>query len=137
MPSRESEGYFAPIAHSALGLAALQEFSGDEAARHLSQALVLARGRGAKALVAECLYGTAAVAAMHGDPERANRLWGAADAVKEETGMPLSIPEKLIVELYLGPAQSELASDIRVAAKAEGSAMSLDAAIAYALGEAA
>src|SRR5262249_21506928 len=122
------------IAHSALALTALHEDSRDAAAEHLREALVLARGRGAKALAAECLYATASVAAMDGDPERAARLWGAADALEAETSGPLSTPERFVVDRYLRPVQAELAPDVHAAARAEGAAMSPDEAIGYALG---
>jgi predicted ATPase len=122
------------IAHSALGLAALYDNARDSAAQHFREALMLAHGRGAKDLAAECLYGTAAVAAMDSDPERAARLRGAADGLKERTSMPLSTPERFVVEQYLRPLEAELGPDVDATARAEGAAMSPDEAIEYALG---
>jgi non-specific serine/threonine protein kinase len=122
-------------AHCNLGLVALYEHEREAAAEQFGQALVIARETEAKMLLAECLHGMAAVAAMDGDLEGACRLWGAAGSLKEVTSLPLSIPEQFIVEQYLGPAQAVLAPDVRAAAKAGGAALSLDAAIAYALGE--
>lgn len=119
-----------------LGLVALYEHERDAAAEQLGRALVIARETEAKVLLAECLHGMAAVAAMDGALEKSFRLWGAAELLKEMTAVPLSTPEKFIVEQYLRPAQAELTPDVRAAAKAEGAAMTLDAAIAYALGEA-
>ena len=121
------------IAECNLGLVALYEHQRDAAAEHLRQALVLARESEAKVLIAECLHGMAAVAAIDGDAERSARLWGAGDSLKEVTSVPLSAPEKFIVDQYLEPVQARLADNVH-AARAEGAAMSLDEAIAYALG---
>ena len=57
-------------------------------------------------LIAECLHGMAAVAAIDGDAERSARLWGAGDSLKEVTSVPLSAPEKFIVDQYLEPRAS-------------------------------
>jgi ATP/maltotriose-dependent transcriptional regulator MalT len=125
----------AATAHCNLGLVALCEHQRDAAAEHLRQALVLARETQAKVLLAECLHGMAGVAAMDGALERAVRLWGAAESLKEATAAPLSSPERFIVEQYLEPARGSLAADMFAAAKAEGAGTGLDVSIAYALGE--
>jgi tetratricopeptide (TPR) repeat protein len=125
----------AASAHCNLGLVALYEHQRDAAAEHLRQALVLGGDTEAKVLIAECLYGMAAVAAMDGDSQRAARLWGAAESLKEETLVPLSTPEKFIVDRYLEPAYVHPADNVCETARTEGAAMSLDEAIAYALGE--
>jgi hypothetical protein len=71
---------------------------------------------------------------MDSDPERAARLRGAADGLKERTSMPLSTPERFVVEQYLRPLEAELGPDVDATARAEGAAMSPDEAIEYALG---
>lgn len=125
----------AATANCNLGLVALYEEQCDAAAEHLRQALVLARGTGARVLIAECLYGRAAVAAMNGDTERATRLWGAAEALKAEMSMQLSAPEQFIVGRYLEPAQAQMTDSTFAAARAEGGAMKTDEAVAYALAD--
>ena len=122
-------------AHCNLGLVALYERQPESADEHLRQALVLARETQAKVLIAECLFGMAAVAAMDGDPECASRLWGAAETLKEATAVPLSSPERFIIDQYLEPARATLADSVHATARAEGAEMSLDGAIGYALGE--
>jgi predicted ATPase/class 3 adenylate cyclase len=117
-------------AHSNLGLIALYEGRRDDAALHFREQLELARAPGARVTIAEGLYGSAAVAAMDGDRERAVRLWGAADQVKRTMGAPLSKPEADIVERYLQPLLAEAdAEQLRT----EGAALSTDDAITMAL----
>jgi hypothetical protein len=48
--------------------------------------------------------------------------------------MPLSTPERFVVEQYLRPLEAELGPDVDATARAEGAAMSPDEAIEYALG---
>jgi hypothetical protein len=74
---------------------------------------------------------------MDRDFERAVRVHGAADAIKATSGALLSAPEQFIVGRYLAPAAAALPEEVREAARAEGLAMSLDQAIAYALDETA
>lgn len=124
----------AATARCNLGLVALYEEQRDPAAEQLHQALVLARETGAKVVIAECLFGAAAVAALDGDSERAAQLWGAAESLKEEILVQLSTPEQFIVDRYLVPVRAHLADSIYSTARAEGAALSLDDAIVYALG---
>ena len=116
-----------------LGLVALHEGDREDAALHFRQALALAHEAGAKPTIATAVYGLAAVAAIDGDAERSARLWGAADAVRQSTGSPLSTDEQFIVERYLESAGATLARDVHRTARAAGGSMGLDEALAYAL----
>lgn len=83
------------------------------------------------------LLGLAAVAALGGQPLRAARLWGAAEALREVIGLPLS-PYDLSnydYETYLDMARSQLDEAEWEAAWSEGRAMTLEQAVEYALGE--
>jgi predicted ATPase/DNA-binding SARP family transcriptional activator len=120
-------------AHSNLGLVSLYERDHEGAAAHFRQALVLCGEAGAKRTIAEALYGLAAVAAIDGDGERSACLWGAADAILESTGSPVSEPEQFIVQHYLEPTQAALADDLHLRARANGGWMSLDEVRTYAL----
>ena len=125
----------AASAHCNLGLVELYEHQRDAASEHLRQALVLGGETEAKMLIAECLYGMAAVAAMDHEAERAARLWGAAETLKEATSAPLSAPERFIVDEYLEPVRAELDDDAYEAARRGGAALELSEAIAYALAQ--
>ncbi len=122
--------------HGNLGLVAVYECDRDQADSHCRQALAFARAPRAKPTIAEALFVMSAVAAMDGDDERAVRLSAAAAAVKTAMDAPLSAPERHIVETYLEPAGANMPQDTRERARSEGIAMSLDEAVAYALGEA-
>jgi tetratricopeptide (TPR) repeat protein len=115
------------IAHGHLGLVALYEGDGETADRRFRLALEHARPSQARAIITQTLLGMSAVAAMDGDVERALRLWDAASRARAEMQMPLTAPEQNIVERYL--------EHVRASACSDGAAMSLDDAVAYALGD--
>jgi tetratricopeptide (TPR) repeat protein len=119
--------------HGNLGLVAVYEADREQADEHFRKALERARVARAGPTIAEALFGLAAVAAMDSDAERAVRLWGAAGGLKAAMQAALSAPEEFIVERYLGPAGASLPGDVRAQVAAEGGAMSLDEAVAYAL----
>ena len=51
--------------------------------------------------------------------------------------MPLTEPEQFIVETFLEPLRATLDEEVFAAARSEGAAMTMDEAVAYALGEGA
>ena len=114
-----------------LGEVALHEGDREDAALRFREALVLARDAGARRAIAGAIYGLAAVAAIDGDTDRSAHLWGAADAIMQSTGSPLSTDEQFIVEHYLESATR--AGDAHRTAREEGGSMGLDEAVAYAL----
>ncbi len=125
------------IAHGNLGVVALHEHQPDLADSHFRRSLELAREPGIKHLIAESLHGMAAVASIDGDLERTARLWSVASSLKATMAMPLTEPEEFIVAEYLQPARRGLSDDAYARASAEGAGMTIDEAIAYALGGAA
>jgi tetratricopeptide (TPR) repeat protein len=116
-----------------LGEVALHESDSEEAALRFREALALARGAGAKQIIAGAVYGLAAVAAIDGDAARSARLWGVADAITQSTDAPLARDDQFIVERYLESARATLAPNVHRRAREEGGSMSLDEALAYAL----
>jgi tetratricopeptide (TPR) repeat protein len=84
----------------------------------------------------EDLEGLACVAAARGEAERAARLFGASEALPEAMGAPLQPGERALQEPYLAAARSQLEEAAWQEAWAEGRAMTLEEAIAYALEEA-
>jgi non-specific serine/threonine protein kinase len=83
--------------------------------------------------LAWCLEGFAALAAAEGDPERAARLLGAADALLEAMGGEFKPFERLLHDETVAAAQSGLTSHQFAAVLAEGELMSPAEAVEYAL----
>ena len=75
----------------------------------------------------------ARVAGGLGQPERAARLFGAAEALREAIGAPLPPSGRDDHEREVAAARAHLDEHAFVQALAEGQAMSLEQAIAYAL----
>lgn len=73
------------------------------------------------------------LASLQEEPQRALRLVGAAAALRETIGQPLSPVEQAKLERMLEPARQRLGKAGQASAQAEGKAMSLEEAIAYAL----
>jgi DNA-binding CsgD family transcriptional regulator len=78
------------------------------------------------------LEGMASLAAAREMDIRAARLWGAAEAGREATGIALPPGDRALHEPYLASARSRLEASWEEAV-AEGRAMSLDRAAEYAL----
>ena len=81
----------------------------------------------------EGLQGLAAVAAVHGDDHRAARLVGAATA--HRYGHPQERVEERLYARFLAPARARHGADRWDTAVREGSALSFEDAIAFALQE--
>lgn len=75
------------------------------------------------------------VAAAEGRPERAARLYGAAAALREARGVPLTPDERARHTPALAAARARLDEVAWAADWAAGRALSLEAAVAYALEE--
>ena len=82
-----------------------------------------------------CLLGAASVAGWRGEPDRAARLWGAAEALGETAAVPLipMIRSRYDYEGYVAAARSQLGQEAFEAAWAEGRTMTPEEAIDYAL----
>jgi len=93
----------------------------------------LLRDTGDKLSVAETLLGLACVAAARGAAERAARLFGASEALREAMGTPPEPGESALQEPYLATARSQLDEASWQEAWAEGRAMTLEEAISCAL----
>ncbi len=84
-------------------------------------------------LCAEGLEGLAGVAGALRRPDRAARLFGAAQAFRTSLGTPLAPVARPVYERNLARARAQLDEPIWAAAWAEGQALSLDQVVAYAL----
>jgi predicted ATPase len=79
-----------------------------EARDLLSAILGYVASSGDAELLAGTLETAAATAGAHGDGRRAARLTGAAEAIRERTGIPLSQPDVADAERLLAPARASI-----------------------------
>jgi tetratricopeptide (TPR) repeat protein len=103
---------------------------GQAAAMYL-EALAIADERGDRGHTIECLAGLAGLA----EPSRAARLFGAAEALREVDRSQPVLARRREIERNLVAARAQLDPDAWDAAWAEGRAMTLEQAVAYALEE--
>ena len=80
-----------------------------------------------------CLEGLAQIAGALGHTVRAARLWGAAEALRTRIGASLSPAERSRHDGCVAATRARLDAATFEAAWAEGQAMTLEQAIAYAL----
>jgi hypothetical protein len=96
------------------------------------ESLKLSLELGDKLIAAESLEGLACSAAR-GEEERAARLFGAAETLREAVAYNQAPRERALREPFLGAARSRLEEATWEAAWAQGRAMTFEDAIAYAL----
>ena len=120
-------------ASTGLGLVAVLRGDHERAAVLLREGLRLHQGMETRSDLAECLEGLAEAARARGTSRRAAQLWGAADALREASGIPWMPREKAIHEPHLAAARSQLNDETWEKAFAEGRDMALQEAVAYAL----
>jgi DNA-binding NarL/FixJ family response regulator len=83
---------------------------------------------------AEWLAGAAALAAARGEAERAGRLFGAAEALRDALGHAFTLPERSAFERGAETARADLGSDAFAAAEATGKGLPHEQALAEASG---
>jgi hypothetical protein len=83
--------------------------------------------------VACSLEGFGGLAAVQGQPLRAAKLLGAAEAKREDTGAPLPIFRQTAHERHVTAARTALGDEAFAVAWAEGRGLSSEQASAYAL----
>ena len=105
----------------------------DEAYALGHEALSLAHDLGDAVVVIWCLEWHSELAARDGKAHRAARLLGASDARREDTGDVPEPEEQQQMELITTLLSAQLDKEQLAAARAEGQAMTLDQAVAYAL----
>jgi predicted ATPase/class 3 adenylate cyclase len=116
-----------------LGVVALDNNDFGLAATLFEESLALAQQLEDELLIAECLWGLAAVAAARGQPVRAVRLWAAANALDYIRAVITVSAGRPVEERLLVPTRTRLQSGAFDAEWAKGQAMRRDDAIAYAL----
>ena len=121
------------VALWSIGFLEIREGRLDDAHQRLTESLQLCVSLHATRRVADCFLALAATAGQSKDGKRAGRLLGKAEALREETGLPW---EGVDIGLHAKAAQAvtaQLSAVDAIAAQAEGKALSLDAAVEYAL----
>jgi len=117
-----------------LGLASLGLGEHELAMEPFEEALVMSQDIGRTPQVIEILEGMASLAGAMGRATRAARLWGAAEAAREVTGISAFTPDELALhEPHMASARSELGEAAWQESLAEGRAISLEKAAEYAL----
>ena len=99
------------------------------------ESLALLWELGEKWYSAQCLEGLAEIAAKEKQPKRAARLSGAAEALRQSIGLPLSSSELTEYDSSIESARTELGEEAFEKARAEGRSMSIEEAVDYALAE--
>ncbi len=119
-----------------LGHVALHQGDAGQAVSLFTESLVLFQKQGDKPRIAWCLAGLAGVSAELRQPERAARLFGAAEGLLESMGARLDPADRIEYERNMAATHAQLGEAMWEIAWEEGRAMSMEQAIAYALQEA-
>jgi tetratricopeptide (TPR) repeat protein len=115
-----------------LGKLAFHQGNYEAAGRLMRESLLIRRDIGEKRGIAQCLEGLADLATAKGDPERAARLWGAAEALRQVIGASLSQSARADYERTVTAVRSALGEERFTLALAQGRTMTLEQTIAYA-----
>ncbi len=121
--------------HFNMGYVNLRLGNSQLAAKHFEESIVFYRERNNESMVAASLAGLGGVAVAEGKSDRAPRLLGAAEAINRKLGVILDPDDRLEFERDATAARTSLGETKFGAIWAEGQAMSLVQAIAYALNE--
>jgi hypothetical protein len=116
-----------------LGETALGQGDLAAARKWLAADLRLCDEVGERVTLTWCLAGLGSAAALDEEPERAARLWGAADRLRAALGCRPAPAARATYERAQALARAQLGDDAFTQAWAGGAAMSLDQAIAEAL----
>lgn len=122
-----------PYTYHNLGETTLGLGNLNEAVRWLGQGLALSQTLGDQACIAWCLAGLGSVAALDEEPERAARLWGAAERLRQAIGCRSAPAARATYERALATACAQLGDEAFATAWAAGRTLSLEQVIAYAL----
>jgi hypothetical protein len=107
----------------------------EEAASWLLQGLAVSQALSNRSSIAWCLAGLGSVAALDAQPERAARLWGAAERLQQVIGCRPAPAARTTYERNVIAICTEFNTDTITAAWAAGRALSLEQAVAEALGD--
>ncbi len=115
-----------------LGLVALRRGDLPAAREHIRGGLVALQPLGARHQICDGLESMAEIAHRDGDHERAARLWGATEALRESIGTVIAPSDREAIEGYRDASRQALGDAAFDRAWKDGRAMDADAAIALA-----
>lgn len=123
------------VAMSLNNLGNVARDQGDLASAHTvhQESLKICSEVGNRRGIAESLESFASLSATQDKREQAARLWGAAERLRAEIGSPLALDERDAYDCDVATAQQALGEAAFAAAWADGRAMTMEQAIAYAL----
>lgn len=122
-------------AYQGLGEAALGQNDSATARQWLGSGLQLSRELGARIITAWCLLGLGSASALDEAPERAARLWGAAERERATLGCRPAPAARATYGRLRAQARAQLGEDVFAAAWAAGQSLLLEQAIIEALGD--
>jgi len=122
-----------PWAYHSLGETALGLGRLDEATSWLAQGLALSQALSDQACIAWCLAGLGSAVALDEAPERAARLWGAAEQLRQSIGCRPAPAARATYERAMAAARAQLGEEGFAAAWEAGGALTLEQAIAEAV----
>ncbi len=125
--------YTTQVVLAPLGIVAAKQGDFEQARAFLRESLTLRLEAGSRRNIAGGLDAFAYLAAAQGQAERAARLLGAADGLYASAGGPRVNILLIEYERHLPAIRDQLGAPAFAAAQAEGRAMSLEQAVAYAL----
>jgi non-specific serine/threonine protein kinase len=100
-----------------------------------AEGLELSRQLKMRHLTTTHIHISAALAGSQGQPGRGTRLWGAAEALREDIGTIFSPVERHVYGPYIAAARAQLDEAAWGTAWVEGRTMTLEVAVEYALSE--
>ena len=123
------------IANSLSGLGELALKRGDihMATSYLRESMLINRSLGDRRSIAYLLEYFAGLASIQSQPERAVRLVGAASALRQEIGAPMSPTELIKLDELMAQAHSLLSEIEQATAFGEGRDMDMETAVNYAM----
>jgi tetratricopeptide (TPR) repeat protein len=126
--------FMAIVLHD-LGQMAQDRGQYDQAKTIHMESLVLCRALGSKRGIAMCLEKLAGIAVARCQPERAARLLGTTEALRQAITAPMGAADHADYGRFVALTHAGLDDNTFAAAWAEGRAMTLEQAVAYALEE--
>ena len=117
-----------------LGLILLVNGDNARARARFIDALRIHREIGHVRMIPITIEGLAALAVRNKEPERAARMYGAAEALREDIALPLDDPDEWQYARHVEHARAQLDDQVFVSAWAAGREMGINAAVEYALG---
>ena len=120
---------------NSMGWVALLQGNHERARTSYQESLTLCLELGDRLTASESLEGLSCISGAEREAEWAARLFGAAEALREEVGSEHMPEEDALREPYLAAVRSRLDEAAWETAWAEGRAMSMEQAIEYALSE--